>query len=612
MIFRNGRIPTGRLMFGLFKSQPRRYGITLALWTVIWTMPVIVGLIVAQFFDTLGEAQADFDVATLVAALWAYGVARIAVVFLGMRNLSSLVFRATTLLKRNLIGWIYSLPGAHPIDETPGEVVSRFRDDSEHVVEAFEYTVDSIASTISAAVAITILFTIDPLITAVVFAPLVIVILIAGRAGTRISRYRSTARDATEAITGFLGETLGSMQSVKVAGAESRMLRHFEELNEDRRTMMVRDRTLTAGLEAVFRNTVNIGTGLILILAAGSISTGGGTGLTVGEFSLFVFLLAMVTDSAFFIGMLIARAKQAGVSAERMVDLMRGAGWKDLVANRDLDLDGPPTPTGHTAPSSNGLASAGQEDSTRDDHNSLEHLAVRDLTYRYPSSGAGIREVDLDIERGDFVVVTGRIASGKSTLLRTVLGLLPADSGRIAWNAETVDDPASFMVPPRTAYTPQVPQLFSMTLLDNLLLGLRVSPEELASAIRTATMEDDLHAMPDGLETLIGPRGVRLSGGQVQRSAAARMLVRSPDLYVFDDLSSALDVETEKILWDRLFADNGDATALVVSHRKPALRRASRVIVMRDGRIEASGTAEDLLESSVEFRRLWSGDFSAG
>jgi ATP-binding cassette subfamily B protein len=237
---------------------------------------------------------------------------------------------------------------------------------------------------------------------------------------------------------------------------------------------------------------------------------------------------------------------------------------------------------------------------------------VRDLTYRYRSSGAGIHEVDLDIERGDFVVVTGRIASGKTTLLRTVLGLLPADSGRIAWNAEAVDDPASFMVPPRTAYTPQVPQLFSMTLLDNLLLGLRVSPEDLTSAIKTATMEDDLHAMPDGLETLIGPRGVRLSGGQVQRSAAARMLVRSPDLYVFDDLSSALDVETEKILWDRLFADNGEATALVVSHRKPALRRASRVIVMRNGRIEASGTAEDLLESSVEFRRLWSGDFSAG
>jgi ATP-binding cassette subfamily B protein len=89
------------------------------------------------------------------------------------------------------------------------------------------------------------------------------------------------------------------------------------------------------------------------------------------------------------------------------------------------------------------------------------------------------------------------------------------------------------------------------------------------------------------------------------------MLAREPELFVFDDLSSALDVETEQLLWDRLFSDTGRATALVVSHRRPALQRANRVIVMRDGRIEATGTADELLETSQEFRRLWSGDFDS-
>ena len=89
------------------------------------------------------------------------------------------------------------------------------------------------------------------------------------------------------------------------------------------------------------------------------------------------------------------------------------------------------------------------------------------------------------------------------------------------------------------------------------------------------------------------------------------MLVRTPDLYVFDDLSSALDVETERTLWERLFSEDGDATALVVSHRRPALRRATRVVVLQDGRIAATGTVSELLDSSPEFRRLWSGDFSA-
>lgn len=170
-----------------------------------------------------------------------------------------------------------------------------------------------------------------------------------------------------------------------------------------------------------------------------------------------------------------------------------------------------------------------------------------------------------------------------------------------------VEDPSAIMVPPLTAYTPQVPRLFSLTLRENLLLGQPADDDDLERAIYTATMEHDLAAMPDGLETMVGPRGVRLSGGQVQRSAAARMLAREPQLLVFDDLSSALDVDTEKMLWDRLFAGTGDATALVVSHRKPALQRADRVIVMLDGRIDAVGSAEELLETSQEFRRLWRG-----
>ena len=130
---------------------------------------------------------------------------------------------------------------------------------------------------------------------------------------------------------------------------------------------------------------------------------------------------------------------------------------------------------------------------------------------------------------------------------------------------------------------------------------------DLQGAMRSAVLEEDVETLERGLDTLVNPRGVKLSGGQVQRTAAARMFVREPELLVFDDLSSALDVETEQQMWERLDAQ-GDATCLVVSHRRAVFRRADNIIVLKDGRVEAEGKLEDLLQTSEEMLRLWRGN----
>jgi ATP-binding cassette subfamily B protein len=583
------RTPPARTLARLLGAHRKRYVGNLLAWTAIWAMPVIPALIMRAYFNGL-ESEVGLNVTTIIVALAAYGVMRITAMVIGMWTDIHFMYRTGSLLRRNMLERVYAMPGAQAVYESPGEMITRFREDVEHVEEAASWTVDMSGAAVFATIASVVMLSIDTRITVFVFTPLVIVVLIAERAGTQIRRYRIAAREATGQITGALGEMLGAVQSVKVAGAEASMIGHFSRLNDQRRRAMVRDRVLTASLESVFWNTVNVGTGIILILAAASMSDGR---LGVGDFAVFVYFLDFVTDATYFVGLFLARLRQAGVSFDRMIDLMRGADTHALTQPRELHLTGPHEPPRKVS-----------QDAT----DRLEKLEVEELRFHYPGTDHGIEGISFAVARGSFTVITGRIGSGKTTLLRALLGLVALDGGSIRWNGRLVTTPGEFFVPPRSAYTPQVPTLFSMSLRENLLLGREETDDELRGAIRSAALEHDLQLMPDDLATLVGPLGMRLSGGQIQRAAAARMFVRRPELLVFDDLSSALDVDTEQTLWTRLFDEHRAATALVVSHRHPALQRADQIIVLAEGRVTAIGDLEELLATSPEFQELWAGE----
>lgn len=563
-----------RLSWRVAWNKPKQMILGTLLFWLFFAMPALIGFLIAETFDALAgispeDGSGAGRVYWLAASIFGTEMIRLVTLFYAAVEYTKAWELQQSLLRSNMLrAQIASgtVEAGQPV-ASAGEAITHFRDDPRDVAELIDSWVDVSGGLLFTVIAVAVLGAVSPVATLVILVPLASVAVVTKVLDVKIKAYRTADRAATAAFTGLLGDVMASATTVKVNATVEPALAKLQGLADRRRHTAVRDRVLEDGLLAFSTGSGDLALGLVLLVSVSAIRSGQ---LGLANLALFVTYLTYLNFLPRMLGRMISRHKQSEVAFGNMRQLVGQRDANRTATHRPLPIDTP------------SVTRARAEVGTR---RPLEVLEVEGLGATY-EGGGGISGVSFVLPRGSFTVIAGPVGSGKSTLLRVLLGLEwnAKLEGSVRWNGEEVADRAAFFVPPNSAFLPQVPQLLSDTLHANVALGDReVGAEEMAKAIRLSALQSDVAEMSEGAETLVGPRGLRLSGGQRQRVAAARALVRMPELLVLDDVSSALDVETELELWRNL--SEADITVLAVSHRKVAADLADQVLTFQNGHL---------------------------
>jgi ABC-type multidrug transport system fused ATPase/permease subunit len=447
----------------------------------------------------------------------------------------------------------------HRLPRTPpGEVVGRALD-AERFVRYADRWVDFLNGLVI--VALTAVLGRSLLAGGVLLAVMVLSAA-ASRLGTPVAGRSAAASSAARAQFGrSLVSALESARTIKLAAATPAVHRHLQEVDAGRVEAAVREHRVQALLDGLPIVLVQCG-----VVAGWLVYLLGGWGLSTA-----LLVTTAVAGFDWFgrvAGAIITEAPGTRAWAEATSRFAGGVDLLALPAHVDLVRGVAPKPA---APA----------------REPLDRLALRGLTAVHDDGTLGIEAVDLDLSAGELVLLLGQIGSGKSSLLAALAGLVD-HTGSVRWNGVQVEDAQAFLRPGQVSYVAQVPRVLSGTFADNLRLD---HSRDIAQAVDDARLSSDI-AEAGGLDSVVGHRGVRLSGGQVQRLALARALSAQAELVLADDVSSALDARTEVELWDALRSRG--TTVLGSTSKRAALQRADRVVVLTEGRVAAVGPWSEL------------------
>jgi ATP-binding cassette subfamily B protein len=554
----------------------RHYAIGALALVLVDLCDVLLPLVLKVAIDDIVLLRGLFPLGAIAGAYFAIVLFQGGYRYFWRRYFIGASHRIANEIRERLFAHLERLSFGYFNAQRTGDLMSRATNDLEAVRQLFSMgfllTVDTAMYVV---IVPPMMATLSPRLTAYALGPLVLIPIFVYRAGKVIHERFRTVQDTFGDMTAAVEENVAGIRVVKSFAQEERQVARFRDLG----LRSLDENMALARAQGLFQPAVSLAMALavfVVILAGGRAAMRGE--ISVGDFVAFTHYLARLAWPMQAVGMTVALF-QRGLASMRRID--------EVLGERPEIADGPATAAG--------LAVERGE------------IEVRGLTFAYPPGDrAALQDVDLRVPEGAFVALVGPVGAGKSTLLNLIPRLFEAPAGSVLVDGHDVRTYPLAALRAAIGYVPQETFLFADTIEENVRLGApAASREDVLAAADAARVRAEIERVPGGFSARLGERGVNLSGGQRQRVAIARALVRKPRILLLDDCLSAVDTETEAAILEGLRAEMRGRTCIIASHRLAAVKDASEIVVLDEGRVVERGAHEALLAKGGLYAELW-------